>query len=81
MSAEGLEPSTQGLKVNLPPNKKIGETGTGLQIGVQSESTDEKNLAISDPQLRRLIQIFSQANINQREELLILAERLVHDRD
>jgi len=54
----------------------------GNADGVQQpELTDAKNTGVLDPRLNRLIHIFWQASQTKREELLILAEGLVHDRD
>jgi len=64
----------------LDTNEKPGNPNNRQQNQQQSELTDEKNIAFFDSQLSRLIQIFSQANINQREELLLFAEGLVRDR-
>jgi len=81
MRAEGLEPSTQGLKDSLPPNENIGEQG-GVQHSVQhSAFSDAEFEGVLDHRLNRLINIFWRADHAQRDELLRLAETLFQIKD
>jgi hypothetical protein len=81
MRAEGLEPSTQGLKVRLPPNEILDEI-EGVQHLVQhSAFSDAEFEGVLDHRLNQLINIFWRADHAQRDELLRLAETLFQIKD